>query len=283
MKGCYRTFSSSAAVDGVVVANPTTTLQTTAERREDIVRLIRQARHVRVEELADRFHVSTVTIRSDLNYLNDKGLIIRSRGGAAIADVFVQRLPLQDKAGANTGKKQIIGKAAANLINNGDSIILDSGTTNQQIARYLQEKQNLVVMTNDLNVANELADIPDISLMMTGGTLQQASRSFYGQQAEESLQNFHFNKLFLSVDSFDLKAGLTSYFDREASLNRTMCRVASEIILVTDSSKFGKKSCHLILPFARFHTLVTDSDIPDQYLCNLQEQGIRVIIADEQL
>lgn len=116
---------------------------------------------------------------------------------------------------------------------------------------------------------------------MTGGTLRKTSYSFYGAQAEDALRHFRFDKLFLGTDGFDLSSGLTTHFDREASLNRVMCEVAREIILVTDSSKFGRSGYHFIRDFGGFNTLVTDSGIPDDYRSELKRLGVQVIIADQ--
>lgn len=253
----------------------------TIGRREKIVRLVRDNGLARVEELADHFKVSSVTIRNDLNYLDDKGLLLRSHGGAIALDNVVKEVPFIDKGSANPSQKEAIGAAAAQLVSDGESIILDSGTTTQQLAKHLVGKKNLVVMTNGLNVANELTRASEIEIMMTGGTLRSKSLSFYGPQAEDALRQYRFNKLFLGVDGFDLIAGLTTHFDREATLNRVMCDVSSEIILLADSSKFGRKGYHFIRSFGAFHTLVTDSGIPADYMAGLQRQGVRVIIAGD--
>ncbi|MET4696749.1 transcriptional repressor AgaR [Endozoicomonas lisbonensis] len=253
----------------------------TVERREAIVRLVSDKGQARVEDLADHFKVSTVTIRNDLNYLDNKGVLLRSHGGAMSTGGLTKEVSFQDKGGVNASRKAAIGEAAARLVNDGESIILDSGTTTPYVAKNLLDRKHLVIMTNGLNVAVELAKSHDIEIMMTGGTLRKKSYSFYGAQAEDALRNFRFDKLFLGVDGFDLVAGLTTHFDREASLNRVMCDISSEIILVADSSKFGKKGYHLIRSFGAFNTLVTDKGIPADYLAGLQRQGVRVIIADE--
>ena len=253
----------------------------TVERREAIVRLVSEKGQARVEELSDHFQVSSVTIRNDLNYLDSKSMLLRSHGGAMSASGLTQEMPFQDKGGVHISQKSAIGAAAAGLVTDGESIILDSGTTTQQVARYLLDRKGLVAMTNGLNVAGELVKGAGIETMMTGGTLRKKSYSFYGTQAEDALRNFRFDKLFLGVDGFDLVAGLTTHFDREASLNRVMCDVSSEIILVADSSKFGSKGYHFIRSFGAFNTLVTDKGIPGDYLAGLQRQGVRVIIADE--
>ncbi len=252
----------------------------TVERREAIVRLVRDKGLARVEELADHFKVSSVTIRNDLNYLDNKGLLLRSHGGAMALDDVVKEMPFDDKGTVNTAQKEAVGAAAAQLVNDGESVILDSGTTTQQLARHLVSSKNLVVMTNGLNVASELVKSSGIEIMMTGGTLRSKSHSFFGSQAEDALRQYRFDKLFLGVDGFDLVAGLTTHFDREATLNRVMCDISSEIILLADSSKFGRKGYHFIRSFGAFHTLVTDKGIPADYLAGLQRQGVRVIIAD---
>ncbi|WP_066017242.1 MULTISPECIES: transcriptional repressor AgaR [Endozoicomonas] len=252
----------------------------TVERREAIVRLVRDKGLARVEELAEHFKVSSVTIRNDLNYLDNKGLLLRSHGGAMALDDVVKEMPFDDKGAVNISQKEAIGAAAARLVNDGESIILDSGTTTQQLAKHLVNNKNLVVMTNGLNVASELVKASGIEIMMTGGTLRSKSHSFYGSQAEDALRQYRFDKLFLGVDGFDLVAGLTTHFDREATLNRVMCDISSEIILLADSSKFGRKGYHFIRSFGAFHTLVTDKGIPADYMAGLQRQGVRVIIAD---
>ena len=253
----------------------------TVGRREKIVRLVRDNGLARVEELADHFKVSSVTIRNDLNYLDDKGLILRSHGGAMALDNVINEIPFVDKGSVNLSQKEAIGAAAAQLVNDGESIILDSGTTTQQLAKHLVERKNLVVMTNGLNIANELTKASGIEIMVTGGTLRLKSLSFYGSQAEDALRQYRFNKLFLGVDGFDLTAGLTTHFDREATLNRVMCDISSEIILLADSSKFGRNGYHFIRSFGAFHTLVTDSGIPADYMAGLKRQGVRVIIASD--
>lgn len=252
----------------------------TVERRDAIIRLVRDKGLARVEELAGHFNVSSVTIRNDLNYLDKKSLLVRSHGGAMALNDVVKEVSFDDKGTVNAAQKEIIGAAAAQLVNDGESIILDSGTTTQRLANHLVHSRNLVVMTNGLNVASELVKASGIEIMMTGGTLRSKSLSFYGSQAEDALRQYRFDKLFLGVDGFDIIAGLTTHFDREATLNRVMCDISSEIILLADSAKFGRKGYHFIRSFGAFHTLVTDKGIPADYLVGLQRQGVRVIIAD---
>jgi DeoR family transcriptional regulator of aga operon len=120
-----------------------------------------------------------------------------------------------------------------------------------------------------------------VELMLTGGLLRKKSMSFYGNIAEKSLRDYNFNKLILGVDGFDLKAGLTTHFEKEASLNRMMCDIAHEIIVVTDSSKFDQRAFHVICGSDQIHSLVTDSGIPESYAEYLTKQGVQLHIIEK--
>ncbi|EGM76612.1 transcriptional regulator of sugar metabolism [Rheinheimera sp. A13L] len=253
----------------------------TIERQQEIVRLTQQLGKVAVRELADRFAVSEVTIRSDLAVLDQKKLLVRSRGGALINSELSRELSLKEKRHCYSALKQQLGAAAAGLIRDGDRVILDSGTTTQQVAAHLADHKDLIVMTNGLNIAMELAQKEEVEVMLTGGLLRKKSMSFYGNVAEKSLRDYNFNKLILGVDGFDLKAGLTTHFEKEASLNRLMCDIANEIIVVTDSSKFDQRAFHVICGSANIHSLVTDSGIPEQYAEHLTKQGVQLHIIDK--
>ena len=136
-------------------------------------------------------------------------------------------------------------------------------------------------MTNGLNVAQNLIDATGVEVLMTGGTLRRKSLSFYGRQAEESLQRYHFDKVFLGVDGFDFQVGLTTHFEQEAILNRLMCDVSKEIVVVTDSSKFNRSGVHKIRGFADINILITDIGIPDAFAQALEKEGVRIVIADD--
>jgi DeoR family transcriptional regulator, aga operon transcriptional repressor len=233
---------------------------------------------VRVSELAKMLEVSTVTIRGDLTFLEDKGLIVRSHGSAISSLGLCPELTVQERRAKNTSIKFRIGKAAADLIKDGDAIILDSGTTTLEIAAHLTKVERVVAMTNGLDIAMELSSKPGVDILMTGGTLRKNALSFSGSQAEVGLQNYRFNKVFLGVDGFDLQAGITTHNNTEANLNRLMCEVSEQIIAVTDSTKFGKRSCNMIRAFSGIDILITDAGIPDEYRHALQDAGVEVII-----
>lgn len=252
----------------------------TIERRHEIVQLVFKQERVQVPELAQLFGVSTVTIRNDLNELDEKGLLVRSRGGAVASNRLTQELSLKEKHDANRGIKEQLGKFAASLIKDGESIILDSGTTTEEVAKNLTNHHGVVVMTNGLNVAHSLLNAPSVEVLMTGGTLRKKSLSFYGRQAEQHLQQYHFDKLILGVDGFEKDIGITTHFELEALLNRVMCEVSREIIVVTDSSKFNRKGVHKIISASEVNTVVTDSGIPADIKTALESAGVQLHIID---
>lgn len=252
-------------------------LLNTIERQHEIVRLTNSQGKVAVIELAQRFGVSEVTIRSDLAVLDAKKLLIRSRGGAMVNDDLSRELSLKEKKQKNSELKQRLGVAVAALVQDDERIIIDSGTTTEEVAANLRDHKNLVVMTNGLNIAVELAQIDKVEVLITGGTLRKKSMSFYGAQAEQSLRHYQFDKVVLGVDGFDIETGLSTHFEAEASLNRLMCAAAREVIVVTDSSKFTRRCFHLICQPSQVHTLVTDSGIPSDYAEKLAGMGVRVI------
>jgi DeoR family transcriptional regulator of aga operon len=250
----------------------------TAQRRLEIVRMTQDKGQVSINELCAAYGVSAVTIRNDIKELHARGLIVQSRGGALKNNRLTQELSIREKSGENILVKQRLGKMVAELIADGDSIVLDSGTTTLEVARCLADHKNLVVMTNGLNIALELSKYEEVEVLTTGGKLRRKSQSFYGRQAEESLKNLRFNKAVIGVDGFDVNSGITTYFEPEACLNRLMCESAAEVITVTDSSKFNRHSLHLIRPLANINTVVTDDAISKEHLRILTQQGIKVLL-----
>ena len=247
------------------------------ERRKEIVRQAESEGRVDVEKLAKKFRVSEVTIRNDLNALSGRGLVVRSRGGAVASTRLTRELSVQEKYNENLAIKRKLGEATVEHIGKDvRSVLIDSGTTTEEVARSLAGFTGLTVMTNGLNVATALADADGLEIKVTGGTLRPKSMSFYGRQAEDSLRFMHFDRLILGVDGFDMSVGIATHFEQEASLNRVMCEVSSKIIVVTDSSKFGKRGSHIICSHTDIDTLITDSDAPAETVEALRNAGIDV-------
>ncbi|OUS29635.1 DeoR family transcriptional regulator [Thalassotalea sp. 42_200_T64] len=253
----------------------------TIERRHEIVLLTDKQGNVAVKQLAKQFQISTVTVRHDLNELHKLGLIVRSRGGAVASNRLTKELSIKEKHQENYKTKLPLGKAVAGLIQDGDAIILDSGSTTELVAKNLIDKQNLTVMTNGLNIANELSLTDNCEVYISGGKLRRKSMSFYGAQAEHKLNLYNFNKVILGVDGIDLNSGISTHFEPEASFNRAMCENAEQIIVVTDSSKFGRSSLHAILPLNAIDILVTDSGISQEFQDELEKLNVILIMVEQ--
>jgi DeoR family transcriptional regulator of aga operon len=257
-------------------------MRDTSSRREKIASLLKSAGSVQVPVLAERFGVSAVTIRNDLRFLDDLGVSIRTYGGAILNEGnnrIVERA-IEHKEQLYAREKSAIGEVAAQYVNPGDAIILDSGTTTFQIATQLADKSDVTVITNCLNVMNKLSRLEHLELIMLGGTLRRKNMSFFGSHAERSLRDLHVDTLFLGVDGFHMEKGITTHFEAEAQLNRLMRQAASTTIVVTDSSKFGKICLHQIMVVEQISTVITDSGIADEYRTGLEKIGITVVVAE---
>ena len=250
------------------------------ERRHEIVQSTLDEGRVLVERLSAKYEVSEVTIRTDLNILDKKGLIVRARGGAVAANRITKELSIDEKTSERLEAKRKIARVASGLIRENDLIALDSGTTTGEIALCLGNFSRLVVMTNGLNVAQNLLSSDGVEALMTGGTLRRKTLSFHGRQAETSLQRYHFDKVFLGADGIDFNVGLTTHFEQEAILNRLMCEVSKQTIVVTDSSKFNRSGVHRIRRFSEIDILITDEGIPDAFAQTLEEEGVKLLIAE---
>lgn len=256
------------------------TKRSTVERRKKILNLLDEHGQVFVHELSEAFGVSEVTIRNDLELFESKGLLIRSRGGAMINETNVSMdFQLSEKDKMNHKEKIRIGKKAAELINTGETIILDSGTTTMEIAKNLNSNKSLNVITNALNIANELLKYPNINIIVPGGTLRKNSHSLVGPLAEKSMRNFYVDKLFLGVDGFDITEGAFTPNIEEASLNQVMIEITKEVILVADSSKFRRRSLAFICPTKKIDVVITDEKLSREDRNWLKDQNIKLVIA----
>jgi DeoR family transcriptional regulator, aga operon transcriptional repressor len=253
----------------------------TVDRRMKIMQKLSASDQVFVKELSAEFGVSEVTIRNDLEQLENKKLLIRARGGAMnTTPVVALDQHLGEKHKLNMPEKSRIGKEAANLIKDSDTVIIDSGTTTLEIVKNLKSSlNNITIITNALNIANQLVSSPHVNLIIPGGILRKNSLSLIGPLAEKSFKNFFVDKVFLGVDGFDTLNGISTPNIEEAYLNQIMIDVAREVIVVADSSKFLRKSLAFICKLDQINTVITDSGITDIDNKRLEDAGIKVIIA----
>lgn len=252
--------------------------KTTVERRVLILEKLDQHGQVDVISLSKELGVTEVTIRNDLARLEQKNMLIRARGGAIKVDRVGIDFALSDKNRQHSEEKSRIGKAAAALIEDGDTIILDSGTTTLEITKNLEQINGLTVITNALNVASQLAENINATVIVPGGFLRKNSLSLVGGSAEESLRNYFCDKLFIAVDGISSAYGLSTPNVEEAHLNRIMIEIAKKVIVVTDSSKFNKRSLAFIAATSEIDVIVTDSGLPQEEQKKLENAGVQLII-----
>jgi DeoR family transcriptional regulator of aga operon len=248
------------------------------ERRREILALLNRDGRVLVKDLARHFRISQITIRKDLEFLDGQGVVQRTHGGALPLQAGALLDPsLREKEKLHRKQKTLIAEAAARLVEEGQSVLLDSGTTTTAIARALKDMAQLTVITNAINIAAELAGT-NVEVILTGGMLRKNSFSLVGPLAERTLRQLSADVLFLGVDGFDTKAGLFTPNLLESEVNRAMVEIARRTIAVCDSSKFGRRSLCNIMPVTAVQEVITDKQISKSDLQALKEAGIRVTV-----
>ncbi|HEY2686058.1 MAG TPA: DeoR/GlpR family DNA-binding transcription regulator [Steroidobacteraceae bacterium] len=247
------------------------------ERRRRICDLLRAQGRVTVEELSKRFDTSVVTIRHDLTALESAGALTRSRGGALLRQEN-DDLPIVIKETLHHPEKTRIAEAAAGLIRDGETIVIDSGTTTAEIARQIRKLglKSINVITNALNIAMLLAEVPGVRLIMLGGVLRPESNSLSGYMAEAAIANLHADRLFLGADGVDPEIGLMTPHLAEAQLNARMIQISRQVIAVADSSKLLRRNVSVIARVEQLHMLITDSNARPDVVGDLRARGVEV-------
>ncbi|AGB42422.1 transcriptional regulator of sugar metabolism [Halobacteroides halobius DSM 5150] len=227
------------------------------ERRRKIVSLIEKGKTVKVKELCDKFAVSGSTIRRDLKKLEEEELISRTHGGAVAKESRDFEPSFIEKEDEHTEAKSKIGKKAAKLINDGETIILDAGTTTTQLAKSLDQHQDLTIVTNAVNIALELSNSPH-QVVLPGGDLKKKTLALVGPATEDYLENLHADKVFLGANGIDLEAGVTTPDLVEANVKSKMASKAKEVIVLADESKFDKVTLVKVIDITDVSKVVTD-------------------------
>lgn len=249
-----------------------------AERHHFILHKLKEEGQVLVPDLCKALDVSSVTIRKDLKFLEDKGLLYRMHGGATQMNPYAMDRPVDEKEKLQADEKIKIGKQAASLIEPNDSIIIASGTTVLYVARNIRPRQSLTVITSAMQVASVLLEHKETEVIMLGGTLRKSSSSVMGPYAEQILRDFFCSKLFLGVDGIDLEYGLTTTNMMEAHLNRQMISVAQKTIVVADSTKFGRRGFGRICGLDEIDEIITDNAIPAHVVKLMESSGVKITI-----
>ncbi|MCD9020422.1 DeoR/GlpR family DNA-binding transcription regulator [Cohnella silvisoli] len=249
------------------------------ERQQKILERIAMEGEVKIPALKQLFQVTDMTIRRDLEKLEEAGSIKRTFGGAIFVGVYdALQYALQERSSLLTEEKQLIGRAAAALVQPGESIFIDGGTTTFQLARYLPPGMKITVMTNALNVAAELST-KQIPTIMTGGMLYEATNSLAGPVAVQSLMGMAFDRVFLGASGLNVEHGFSNSNMYEAEIKRVAIRLTSEANILLDHSKFGTKVLVSFTPLSGVQRLVTDRMPEDELRLACEEAGMRIAVA----
>ena len=249
-------------------------------RRSAILHTLQESSSVNVTELSEKFGVSEVTIRKDLRILKDRKLLVRIHGGA-IKDVRTENDEQQEhdlsiKRMTHIREKEAIGRAAAKHIEEGDTILVDSGSTALEVVKNLHRFNDLTIITNSVTATLEAIKYNRFKVILLGGTVRGNSRSVVGPLTESNLKVFYCDKLFLGVDSFSVESGLSTPSVEEASTNQVMISQAREVIAVFDSSKVNKRSLAFIAGADKINTLISDDKLSIQVKSQLVALGVKV-------
>jgi len=250
------------------------------QRRDKILELITEDGHAKVNDLSRIFKVTEVTIRQDLETLEKEGFIVREHGGAYLknVDLNVRNFSLQNQE--HLSEKMMIARKAVEFIHDGDTIILDSGSTTSEIAKLITGYNNLTIITNALNIALILGAQAGITVIVTGGEFKAPTLSLTGQKAADFFQNLHVDKLFLATAGIALKSGLTYPGISDICVKRAMIESANEIYLVADSSKIGKNAFASLGALSLIDYLITDAKIKPEDIAWLKTYDVQFLIAE---
>lgn len=246
------------------------------ERQHLIKELVMQNNSVQVNELAIEFNVSESTIRRDLKEMELKGLVSRTHGGAMTVSRMNYEMSFREKEIENSDEKRRIGEIGAALIQDGESIILDSGTTTLEIAKRIIAK-NITVITNSIDIALEVSDKENIELIVAGGSLRHTTRAMVGRLTENVFENFKVDKAFIGVNGVSIKAGFTTPNFIESQSKKAMIEAANETIIVADISKFNKVCFSKICDFKGVTSIITSEKLDEKIVREYEELGIEMI------
>lgn len=251
----------------------------TPERQKQIHSMLTKLGRLSVAEIVEQFSISEATARRDLETLTSQGKAQRVHGGVIAVEQAPPELPILQREGEQSDEKASIGRAAAELISDGETIFLGSGTTVLETAKQLRERKNLTVVTNSLPVLNALAGIKEITVVSLGGQLRESELSFIGHITEQALAELRVDKVIVGTRGVSLEHGLTNEYLQETLTDRAILKIGREVIIVADHSKVNRVSTALLAPLKTVHTFVTDSKADKKFLQALKKQGIQVVVA----
>jgi len=246
-----------------------------AERKSIILEMLMEESSVSVSDLAKRLNVTVVTARADLASLEEEGLLVRTHGGAVPA----QHPKIMERMQAQKRGKSSIAKAAAAMVEDGDTIIVSAGTTTALIAKYLLGKRGVHIVTNNTLLLAYARTNPQLRVTLVGGEFRPEEEGMVGHMALQAIDTFHVSKAFIGIDGASIKQGFTANSVESADLVRRMAEQADEVIAISDSAKFGKPGFARILPFNGVDALVTDNELTKEFETELTNADVRIVKA----
>jgi DeoR/GlpR family transcriptional regulator of sugar metabolism len=249
------------------------------ERRQKIVDDVNRRQRATVAGLAEQFGVSEVTIRTDLQALAARHLIVRAHGGAVATGRSIGELSLAVRSQQQTDQKDRIGEVAAAMVTDGDAIFLDSSSTTMAIARRIKGHRDLTVLTNSLAIAYEMLDAPGVNVVMPGGTVRREAASILGVRGLEIFRKFNLQKGFFGAHGMTLQEGLTDVSAGEAEMKRPVVEMCRQVIAVLDATKWGQVGLASFADLSALHCVVTNQNAPTDLLEQVRAMGIQVMLA----
>ena len=249
------------------------------ERQKQILSLLARQGSLSVGEIVRQFSISEATARRDLGWLASQGKVQRVHGGIIAVDQAPPELPMLERTSEQSDEKARIGRVAAELIANHETVFIGSGTTALEVARNLRGRKNLTVITNSLPVLNMLAGNKEITVIALGGMLRDSELSFIGHITEQALAEVRADKVIMGARGLSLKHGLTSDFLQETLTDRAILKTGGEVMIVADYTKVNRAATALLAPLKSIHMLITDSKTDKKFIQAIKKQGIVTVVA----
>ena len=251
----------------------------TPERQKQILSLLTRQGRLSIGEIVEQFSISEATARRDLETLASQGKVQRVHGGVIAVEKAPPELPILERESEQADEKSRIGRAAAELVADKETIFLGSGTTVLEVARNLRDRKNLTVITNSLPVLNTLAGLKEITVISLGGMLRESEMSFIGHITEQALSEIRADKVIIGTRGVSLEHGMTNDYLQETLTDRAIMKIGREVIVVADYTKVNRVATALLAPLDSMQTFVTDSNADKKFIQAIKKQGINVIVA----
>ncbi|WP_088188447.1 DeoR/GlpR family DNA-binding transcription regulator [Desulfosporosinus sp. FKA] len=246
------------------------------ERRDLIMQYLERHESATVEELAKHLNVTPMTIRRDLNHLEDTNIITRTFGGAVLKSRLAAEVPYKHKSISHKKEKERIAEYAVFLVQDGQIVFLDSGTTTMEIVKRLTIKKDLTVVTNDVMIAAYLANHSDFKILCTGGYVQNRTGTCMGSKSTEFLQGINGDICFVGANAIDLEKGVCTPTLEKADVKRQMLKSAATRVLVVDSSKFNKRSFSKVCDLDDLDIIVTDINLDEETVTKIKDFNLEI-------